>query len=67
LQRTLETLVVAPLARHLLARPGLRGAEIRIDLDPHGRIEFSGAMPSPMGSAPCWPTPTSGWWTGRSN
>jgi ATP-dependent Clp protease ATP-binding subunit ClpC len=41
LQRTLETLVVAPLARHLLARPGLRGAEVRIDLDPRGRIEFA--------------------------
>jgi hypothetical protein len=41
LQRTLETLVVAPLARHLLARPGLRGAEVRIDLDPCGQIEFT--------------------------
>jgi ATP-dependent Clp protease ATP-binding subunit ClpC len=41
LQRTLETLVVAPLARHLLALPGLRGAEVRIDLDRYGRIEFT--------------------------
>jgi ATP-dependent Clp protease ATP-binding subunit ClpC len=41
LQRALETMVVAPLARHLLARPGLRDAEVRIDFDPRGRIEFT--------------------------
>jgi ATP-dependent Clp protease ATP-binding subunit ClpC len=36
LQRTLETLVVTPLARHLLANPGLHDATLLVDLGPAG-------------------------------
>jgi ATP-dependent Clp protease ATP-binding subunit ClpC len=40
LQRTLETLVVTPLARHLLEHPGLRAAEIHMDLGEQGEVVF---------------------------
>jgi ATP-dependent Clp protease ATP-binding subunit ClpC len=40
LQRTLETLVVAPLARHLLDRPTLRDAEVQADLGEQGEVVF---------------------------
>jgi ATP-dependent Clp protease ATP-binding subunit ClpA len=38
LQRTIETLVVAPLARHLVENPGLKGREILVDVDDRGRV-----------------------------
>ena len=38
LQRTLETAVVTPLARHLIENPNLRDVEIGIDLDDEGQI-----------------------------
>ena len=39
LQRTIETLVVAPLARHLLANPDLKNSVMRISLDGDGNLE----------------------------
>ncbi len=41
LQRTLERLVVAPLARWLLDRPGLANARVVMDLDGDGKVVFS--------------------------
>ena len=41
LQRTLETLVVTPLARHLLDNPGLRDTTLRVGLDAAGKVTFS--------------------------
>jgi ATP-dependent Clp protease ATP-binding subunit ClpC len=41
LQRTLESMVVTPLARFLLGRPDLRNAEVRADLDASGAIGFT--------------------------
>lgn len=38
LQRTVETLVVAPLARFLVEHPGLCSATIQCDLDAEGRV-----------------------------
>src|SRR5262249_8858524 len=43
LQRKLEALVVTPLARFLLDRPGLRDTEIRVDLNAARRVEFEPA------------------------
>jgi ATP-dependent Clp protease ATP-binding subunit ClpC len=40
LQRTLETLVVTPLARLLLQRPGLRDTTLRADLAATGEVVF---------------------------
>ncbi len=40
LQRTLETLVVTPLAEYLLDHPALRATEVRMDLDDRGRVVF---------------------------
>ncbi len=40
LQRTLETLVVTPLARYLLDRPGLRDTTLHAGLDPARGIVF---------------------------
>src|ERR1700730_5362842 len=41
LQRTLETLVVTPLARHLLDHPELRDTTLRADLDSAHAVVFS--------------------------
>jgi ATP-dependent Clp protease ATP-binding subunit ClpC len=38
LQRTIETMVVAPLAKHLLANPELRNATLRISLGADGTL-----------------------------
>src|SRR5262245_12190076 len=38
LQRTIETMVVAPLAKHLLANPDLRNSALQISLDKNGRM-----------------------------
>ncbi len=38
LQRTIETMVVAPLAKHLLANPDLRNSALQISLDNNGRM-----------------------------
>lgn len=38
LQRTIERLVIAPLARWLLDRPELRGAAVRLDLNDDGTV-----------------------------
>jgi ATP-dependent Clp protease ATP-binding subunit ClpC len=40
LQRTLENLVVTPLARYLLKHSWLRDATLRADLGPSGSVEF---------------------------
>ncbi|HZS03909.1 MAG TPA: AAA family ATPase [Blastocatellia bacterium] len=40
LQRTLETLVVAPLARFLIERPALRETTVRLTLGPDKRVKF---------------------------
>jgi ATP-dependent Clp protease ATP-binding subunit ClpC len=40
LQRTLETLVVTPLARHLLDHPELRDGTLTVDLSPTGGVCF---------------------------
>jgi ATP-dependent Clp protease ATP-binding subunit ClpC len=40
LQRTLETLVVTPLARHLLDNPGLRDTALHVGLDAAGQVTF---------------------------
>jgi ATP-dependent Clp protease ATP-binding subunit ClpC len=40
LQRTLETLVVTPLARYLLEHPGLKDAELAADLGSDGIVTF---------------------------
>lgn len=41
LQRTLETLVVTPLARHLLDNPGLCDTTLHVSLDAAGKVTFS--------------------------
>jgi ATP-dependent Clp protease ATP-binding subunit ClpA len=41
LQRTLERFVVTPLARYLVENPGIRDAEIHIDVDPNGTVVFA--------------------------
>ncbi|MGH9846841.1 MAG: hypothetical protein ACREEM_49725, partial [Blastocatellia bacterium] len=41
LQRTIETLVVAPIAKHLIANPSLRNTTIRVSLDEEQRLEIS--------------------------
>ncbi|HEX4950549.1 MAG TPA: AAA family ATPase [Blastocatellia bacterium] len=41
LQRTLETLVVAPLARHLLDHPTLKNVTICLDIDADQRLVFA--------------------------
>ncbi len=38
LQRVLETRVVTPLSRYLLAHPYLRGTEVRLDVDAEGKV-----------------------------
>jgi ATP-dependent Clp protease ATP-binding subunit ClpC len=38
LQRTIETMVVAPLAKHLLANPNLRNSVLQISFDNNGRM-----------------------------
>jgi ATP-dependent Clp protease ATP-binding subunit ClpC len=48
LQRTLESLVVTPLARFLLKQPELRDTEVRADLDSANRICFA-RLPGEMG------------------
>ncbi|MCI0488662.1 MAG: AAA family ATPase [Blastocatellia bacterium] len=40
LQRAMESLVVAPLARYLLEHPGLKGACVQADLDEEKRVVF---------------------------
>lgn len=40
LQRTLEKLVVTPLARHLLEPPALEGSEVRLDVNEMGQVVF---------------------------
>ena len=40
LQRTLETLIVTPLARHLAQHPGLRDAHVRIGVRRDGTVAF---------------------------
>ena len=40
LQRTIETRIVTPLARHLVAHPGLSSATLRLDLADDGRVVF---------------------------
>jgi len=40
LQRTIERLVVAPLAKWLLARPELRGATVTLDVTADGLIQI---------------------------
>ena len=40
LQRTLERLVVTPLARYLVEHPGARDAEVRMDADADGAVVF---------------------------
>ncbi len=37
----LERLVVAPLARHLVAQHGLSGVELCLDVDTGGRVTIS--------------------------
>jgi ATP-dependent Clp protease ATP-binding subunit ClpC len=41
LQRTLETLVVTPLARYLLEHPDLKDAQVCADLDSAGSVAFA--------------------------
>jgi ATP-dependent Clp protease ATP-binding subunit ClpC len=41
LQRTIETLIVAPLARFLVERPDLKNASIRLSLDADQRLTFA--------------------------
>jgi hypothetical protein len=38
LQRTLETRVVTPLARHLLQNPPARGTTVYVDVDEEGGL-----------------------------
>lgn len=38
LQRAIESLVVAPLARALVAHPGLRGEDVLVDIDERGEV-----------------------------
>lgn len=40
LQRAIETLVVTPLAKFLVARPELRDAILQLSIDSAGQIEF---------------------------
>jgi ATP-dependent Clp protease ATP-binding subunit ClpC len=42
LQRALETLVVAPLARFLLAHPEVRERTVRVDVDERGEVVIEG-------------------------
>ena len=42
LQRAMDSLVVAPLARFLLDHPALRNAELRLDVDASGRVLIGG-------------------------
>ncbi len=41
LQRTLETLVVAPLARYLIENPTLKNVTLRLDMSEDGRVSFA--------------------------
>jgi ATP-dependent Clp protease ATP-binding subunit ClpC len=42
LQRTLETLVVTPLARYLLDHPALRDTLVQVDVDGRGHVVLCG-------------------------
>jgi ATP-dependent Clp protease ATP-binding subunit ClpC len=50
LQRTLETLVVAPLARYLLAHPTLKNTTLRLEAGAGRQVRFDTPVSDPMRS-----------------